>query len=135
MNVNDTQSVVTQVIQSLVDAWNRRDATQFANLFSEDAHYIDGNGRCLKGRRAIGDLCVGAGQTVSVAEEPSIRVYGDVAIGTFRWMSVEDKSIGGIITCVVIQTNTNWTIVALQNTDLTRIEPRDEETQFGPLYF
>ena len=51
MNVNQPSSVVAQVIQSLVDAWNRRDATEFANLFSEDAHYIDGDGRWLKGRR------------------------------------------------------------------------------------
>jgi uncharacterized protein (TIGR02246 family) len=117
MNVNDTQLVVTHVIQSLVHAWNQRDATQFANLFSEDAHYIDGNGRWLKGRRAIADLCVGADEPVSVVEEPSIRVYGDVAIATFRWTSVADKSIGGIITCVVVKNRTNWTIVCLQNTD------------------
>jgi len=119
MSVNDTQSVVTQVIQSLVDAWNRRDATRFAKLFSEDAHYIDGNGRWLKGRRAIADLCVGAGEPVSLVEEPSIRVYGEMAIATFCWTSVGDESSRGIITCAVIKTNTNWTIVALQNTDFT----------------
>ena len=119
MSVNHPQSVVAQVIQSLVDAWNQRDATRFANLFSEDAHYIDGNGRWIKGRRAIADLCVGAGEPVSLVEEPSIRVYGEMAIATFRWTSVEDESSRGIITCAVIKTNTNWTIVALQNTDFT----------------
>ena len=30
---------------------------------------------------------------------------------------VEDESSRGIITCAVIKSNTNWTIVALQNTD------------------
>ena len=119
MNVNQPSSVVAQVIQSLVDAWNRRDPTRFANLFSEDAHYIDGDGRWLKGRRAIADLCVGAGEPVSVEEEPSIRVYGEMAIATFRWASVEDKSSRGIITCAVIKSNTNWIIVVLQNTDFT----------------
>ena len=117
MSANDTQSVVTQVIQSLVEAWNQRDATRFANLFSADAHYIDGNGQCLKGHRAIADLCLGAGETVSVVDEPSIRVYGDVAIATFHWTSVADKSTGGIVTCVILKNSTGWSIVALQNTD------------------
>jgi uncharacterized protein (TIGR02246 family) len=117
MSANDTQSVVTQVIQSLVEAWNRRDSTRFANLFSADAHYIGGDGRWLKGRRAIADLCLGTGETVSVVDEPSIRVYGDVVITTFHWTSVADKSTGGIITCVVIKNSTGWSIVALQNTD------------------
>jgi uncharacterized protein (TIGR02246 family) len=118
MSANDTQSVVTQVIQSLVEAWNRGDSTRFANLFRADAHYIDGDGRWLKGRRAIAGLCGGAGETVCVVEEPSISVYGDVAIATFHWTSVADKSIGGIITCVIINKNsTGWSIVALQNTD------------------
>lgn len=117
MSANDTESVVTQVIQSLVETWNRRDSTGFANLFAADAHYIDGSGRCLKGRRAIADLCVGAGETVSVVEEPSIRVYGDLAIATFEWTSVAYKSIGGIITCVIIKNTSGWSIVALQNTD------------------
>jgi uncharacterized protein (TIGR02246 family) len=119
MDVNDTQSVVAQVIQSLVDAWNQRDAAWFGNLFSEDADYIDGNGRWFKGRREIAGLCVGAGETVSVIEAPSIRVYGDVAIASFRWTSVEDESTRGIITCVVSKDGSSWTIVVLQNTDFT----------------
>jgi uncharacterized protein (TIGR02246 family) len=72
MSANDPEAVVTQVIQFLVEAWNRRDSTRFANLFGEDAHYVDGNGRWSKGRRPIADLCVGAGETVSVVDEPSI---------------------------------------------------------------
>ena len=116
MSANDIQSVVTQLIQSLVEAWNQRDSTRFASLFRADAHYIDGDGRWLKGRRAIAGLCGGAGETVCVTE-PSIRVYGDVAIATFHWTSVADKSIGGIITCVIIKSRTGGSIVALQNTE------------------
>jgi hypothetical protein len=118
MSVNDTQSVVAQLIQFLVDAWNQRDVTRFANCFGENAHYIDGNGRWLKGRGAIADLCVEGDEHVSVVEEPSIRVYGDVAIAIFRWKTIEKERIGGIITCIFLKMNSNWTITTLQNTDL-----------------
>lgn len=125
MSENDTQSVVTQVIQPLLEAWNRRDSTRFANLFSPDAHYIDGNGNWLKGRSAIEGLCVGEGETVSVVDEPSIRIYGDMAIATFSWTCVAEN-LGGTVTCAIIRKNTDWSIVALQNTDFRRIEPHEE---------
>lgn len=125
MSANETQSGVTQLIQSLVEAWNRRDSTRFGNLFDADAHYIDGDGRWLKGRSAIAGLFDGAHETISIVEEPSTRFYGDVAIATFQWTTVADKSIGGIITCVIIKKGTGWSILALQNTDFKRIEPNE----------
>src|SRR5688572_9412547 len=117
MSANETQSGVTQLIQSLMGAWNRRDSTRFANLFDADAHYIDGDGRWLKGRPAIAGLCDAEREAVSIVEEPSTRFYGDVAIATFQWTTVADKSIGGIITCVIIKKGTGWSILVLQNTD------------------
>ena len=58
-----------------------------------------------------------AREAVSIVEEPSTRFYGDVAIATFQWTTVADKSIGGIITCVIIKKGTGWSILVLQNTD------------------
>jgi hypothetical protein len=114
MKMIDNSFTVAEVIQSLIDAWNRRDAMAFKNLFSKDANYITGDGRWLKGHRPIADLCSERSESVSLVDEPSITLYGDVAIATFRW-SIENKPVGGIITLVV---NRDWKIETLQNTDL-----------------
>jgi uncharacterized protein (TIGR02246 family) len=119
MSANDTQFVVTQLIQSLVDAWNLRDVTGFSQLFSEDADYIDGNGRWLRGRRAIADLCATGDKHVAVIREPAIHIYGDVAIATFHWATIENEGIAGTITCVLLKSTTNWTITTLQNTNFS----------------
>ena len=118
MRTINEQFGIAKVIQSLIDAWNRRDSTSFKNAFSQDANYITGDGHWLKGHRAIADLYSERSEIVSVAEGPSITVYGDVATATFRW-SAGTERFGGIITCVVIKTGRDWKIVTLQNTDRT----------------
>ena len=119
MNVNDTPSIVAQHIQFLVDAWNQRDVSRFASLFSENAHYIDGDGRWSKGRAEIANLCGEGDEQVSVFEEPSIQAYGDIAIASFRWKTIKDERIGGVITCVFRKSDNTWTIITLQNTDVS----------------
>ncbi len=119
MSVNETPSIVAQRIQFLVDAWNQRDVSRFASLFSENAHYIDGDARWLKGRAAIANLFREGDEQVSVVEAPSIQAYGDIAIATFRWKAIKNERIGGVITCVFRKSDNTWTIVTLQNTDVS----------------
>src|SRR5215813_4434120 len=110
MNRTIDQVSVVELIQSLIDAWNRRDPTSFKSLFSEDANYISGDGRWFKGHSAIADLCSRGSESVSVVEGPLIEFYDALATAIFRWSVVENERNGGIITCVVHKQDTEWKI-------------------------
>ena len=112
------EAEIHELLESLVDSWNRGDGAAFASLFAPDADYVTGDGEWLHGRSAIEDLMgsTKAGARASLRGTASIRVLGAVATAVFRWGTVADA--GGVVTCVVVRgVDGRWLIDRLQNTD------------------
>ena len=126
----DVEHEIREVIQELVDAWNRRDWSSFSRLFAEDADYVTGAAVRLEGRGQIHDdlssraeISLVSGQ-VSLAVE-SLKMLGpDVAVALCRWQmgehdtrEVKDPLRAGFLTMVLRAANGGWQIVFLHNTD------------------
>ena len=111
------EAEIHELLESLVDSWNRGDGAAFASLFAPDADYVTGDGEWLHGRRAIEDLMgsTKAGARASLRGTASIRVLGAVATAVFRWGTAD---AGGVVTCVVVRgVDGRWLIDRFQNTD------------------
>ena len=112
---------VEDVVQRLLEAWNRRDAGAFAGLFTEDADYVTGEGQWLKGRPAIRGLVESRGPVarVAVLGPASIRRWDGGAAVVFRWAASNSALIRarGVASCVLEPTHDGWRIQTLQNTD------------------
>jgi hypothetical protein len=112
---------VTSLVQDLLSAWNRGDATAFASLFTAEADYVTGAGIWLRGRRSIAELLKGsaAPPQVFVEGEPWIRDYGTVSSVVFRWATnpgIEPRR-RGVVTCLLVKSAEAWRIDHLHNTD------------------
>jgi uncharacterized protein (TIGR02246 family) len=110
------------LLQSLVQAWNRRDAAAFAGHFAPDADYVSGAGEWLMGREAIGRLVLDAPASaeVTIYGDIAFREHGPVVTAIFRWGGIEESGIapGGVVTCVLIRGEAGWLIERLQNSDI-----------------
>jgi len=122
---------IRATIDMLADAWNRNDMTAFASLFTDDATYVSGTGRWLRGRQAIREGLsneqAGGGDGRVVITGISINlIKADVAVvhNTWEMTGGSDQkgeslqSRKGVITQVLVSDGERWQIAALQNTDL-----------------
>jgi uncharacterized protein (TIGR02246 family) len=110
------------VLDELVDAWNASDGARFASLFAADADYVTGDGEWVRGRSAIAGLVERAGPGPDVVlEDASVRVHGDFASVTFRWVAraAGETTSRGVVTAVLVRTADGWRFDRLQNTDAT----------------
>jgi len=120
---------IRQLVEALVEAWNRHDATSFSRLFDENADYVTGAGIRLAGRGQIRDAISARAQDpletgrVSLVTE-SIRILGpDAAMALCAWQMDAASRTGestvrsGLVTIVTRRTDDTWQIVALHNTD------------------
>lgn len=115
------EAEVETILERLVGAWNSRDASGFAGLFTEDADYVTGDGVWIRGQPAIERLVTDAepGARVTIETKASIRTAGEVATVVFRW-SAPGPGGGlsrGVTTCVVTRRHGRWLIDRLHNTD------------------
>jgi uncharacterized protein (TIGR02246 family) len=126
------ERTASDIIEKLVDAWNRRDWLSFSRLFAEDADYVTGGGLRLAGRDRIRDdlssrseISSTHGQVTLVTESLKI-LRPDVAVALCRWQMGTDGSQtdgprirAGLLTIVIENSDEAWRIVALHNTDQT----------------
>jgi uncharacterized protein (TIGR02246 family) len=119
----EPREAVTNLVRDLIGAWNRADASAFANFFTDDADYVTGAGICLHGREAIAELLSTANSPprVRVEGEVSVRDYGVVGSVMFRWVTEAETEPHrrGVITCLVVRSDAGWLIDRLHNTDET----------------
>ena len=118
---------VSEILERLVDAWNRDDMDGFVALFTADATYVSGAGVLLKGSQAIRDGLSkqrgsGESDTVEITDASVSLVTSDVALVHSNWKmpgrtDERLQSRKGIFTLVVIRDHDRWRIAALQNTD------------------
>jgi uncharacterized protein (TIGR02246 family) len=120
------------VAKRLVDDWNKHDMKSFAELFTEDADFVNVIGLWWHGRPEIQKEheALHANRMKNsdlIAIETAVRVLRqDVAIIHIRWQLAGDTGIDGvtlpmrqgILSFVTVRTGDRWLIATAQNTDI-----------------
>lgn len=123
---------VTQIVHAFAEAWNRHDMDAFANLFAEDAEFVNVVGLWWKGRTEIKGAHEFTHRTMFRNSQLSIHEIAvrfpvpDIAISRCRWMleghvSPEDEPLPartGILVSTLQKIDDAWRIVDAQNTDI-----------------
>ena len=115
---SDAEQDVLKLHREYEDGISRRDASVHERLFADDYTYTLGNGDFMDKARHIAFTKSGAVNVSSLrSEDLSVRVYGDAAVVTGRWV-VEGARGGRPIDAraryliVYIKRNGRWQIVA-----------------------
>ena len=129
---NSDQAAIRQTVMGLQDAWNRHDMKAFANLFAEDADFVNVAGAWWKGRVEIEEkhravhATIFRDSTLSIEEVDVRFLTPDIAIAHVLTALVEQKMPDGsvvpprraLLTQVLQKQNGKWMIVASHNTDV-----------------
>jgi len=119
------QTSVTEVIDSLADAWARGDADAYGAHFTEDATYITFVGTLYQGRDDIADshraLFAKFLQGTRLAHEVvDVRFLGqDAAVLTTRgdtYKGAHPKKLTKVQTYTLVREGDRWLIAAFHNT-------------------
>jgi len=118
----EAPAAVEELLDNLVDAWNRRDADAFAALFAPSADYITGDGGWVGGREGIQRLFRTPSGTgvASIDGVASIRRHGDVSTVLFGWRLESPAGVvlqKGLTLCVATRAGSGWLIDRMQTTD------------------
>jgi uncharacterized protein (TIGR02246 family) len=122
---------VQKVAEDFIDAWNRHDMRAFANLYAEDADFVNVYGMHWKGREEIETAHRASHETIFRSSKLSAsriepRLLGaDTATVHVFWdlsgLATPDGPIPdrkGILLHVLVRNGGGWSIVASQNTDI-----------------
>lgn len=130
--MNDDRKQVENVILAFSDCWNRHDMEAFAQLFAEDAEFVNVVGLWWKGREEIKRAHVATHTTMFknsrlMIDKIAIRfVTPDIAIARSSWRLTGHLSPAGevlperkgILMNLVVRTSGKWKIIDSQNTDI-----------------
>jgi uncharacterized protein (TIGR02246 family) len=137
IGAGDTPGQVTAVAAAkavaaaLVVDWNNHDMKGFANLFAEDADFVNVIGIWWHGRPEIQKQHESLHATRMrnsnlVAGETAVRLLRpDVAVIHVRWQLIGDTGIDGVtlpprqgvLSLVTVRSGSKWLIASAQNTD------------------
>lgn len=124
---------VTKVVNAFAEAWNQHDMHAFAELFAEDAQFVNVVGLWWKGRMQIKDAHVYTHSTMFkhsklTFHETEVRLpVPQVAIARTHWrleghLSPNGQALpprtGLLLNVLVKDEDGNWSIVDSQNTDI-----------------
>ena len=133
----DTEEAIRSVVNRFIDSWNRHDMHALADLFANDADFVDVFGNWFKNKGAIEQALTQRHATVFresrfTEKEVVIRALKpDLAVvhavielsGAFDREGSQLPPGLGVITSVVEESYEGWRIVALQNTTVARATP------------
>ena len=116
------------VLAAYVAAWNAHDMKAFANLFSEDADFVNAYGDWWRGLEALQAKNTEAhdsyyARTRLRMENPAVRSLGnDLALVQARWVLHGDTRARrderlGFVTLVLTKEESRWRIRLAQNTE------------------
>ena len=123
---------VTRVVNAFAETWNRHDMNAFAELFAEDAEFVNVVGLWWKGRSEIKGAHEFTHQTMFKNSRLSIQTVAvrfpapGVAISRCRWtleghVSPEGGPLparNGILVNTLQKIGGTWRIIDSQNTDI-----------------
>lgn len=123
---------VEEVVRAFADCWNRHDIEAFAQLFANDAEFVNVVGLWWKGREEIKQAHIATHKMMfknSYLTITNINVRflkPDVAIARSRWeltghVGPSGETLpqrNGILMNLIIHTNGKWMIKDSQNTDI-----------------
>lgn len=123
---------VTQVVQAFADCWNKHDIHGFAQLFAQDAEFVNVVGMWWKGREEIKKAHEFAHATMFrnshlLIETVAVRFPSEsIAIARARWLleghvSPDGATLpprNGILLTVLSGGPGDWSIIDSQNTDI-----------------
>jgi uncharacterized protein (TIGR02246 family) len=126
------EGAVNSVLRAFEEAWNRHDMDSLANLFADDADFVNVLGKQWLGRAAIKEAHVASHTTILknsrlAIGQTSVRfLKPDVAVTRSRWdltghttpAGVGAPPRKGILTNVLVKSKGRWQIVVTQNTDI-----------------
>ncbi|MGA7930402.1 MAG: SgcJ/EcaC family oxidoreductase [Candidatus Sulfotelmatobacter sp.] len=129
---NSDRAAIRQTVMRLQEAWNRHDMKAFANLFAEDADFVNVAGAWWKGRAEIeqkhraSHTTIFRDSTLSVEEVDVRFLTPDIAIAHVLTALVGQKIADGtvvsprraLLTQVLQKQSGDWMIVASHNTDV-----------------
>ena len=130
--MSDSIAEVTRVVQSFAECWNRHDMHAFAELFSEDAEFVNVVGLWWKGRAEIKAAHEFTHQSIFKNSELTIAEVSirfpvpGVAIARCRWKlkghvtpaGAPLPERNGVLLNVLRQEGGRWFIIDAQNTDI-----------------
>lgn len=125
---------VRQTIERFAQVWNTHDMDAFADLFAEDADFVNIEGTRWRGRTAIKDAHQFVHKTIFkesrlTIEETTIRQLSqDVVVARSTWRLEGQTTMKGspvpgrtgILTNVLVRSGSGWKIVVAQNTDIVQ---------------
>ena len=134
---SDDQKAICEIERQWQDAWNRHDMKAAAALFTEDADFVNVNGRFWKGRDVIESNHVETHATmfkdsIWTTVGTSIRfLTPDVALVHVKWGLRGDTNPNGtarppregFFTQVFVKRNGGWLITASHNTNILAPQP------------
>ena len=120
---SNVESEVLKINNEYEEAIARRDATVHERLFAADYTYTPGNGNIMGREDHMSFTKSGAVEVKSLrSEDVRVRVYGDTAVVTGLWVSV-DRRVGKEFAerkirylLVYVRRDGRWQIVAEQRT-------------------
>jgi len=130
--MNDERQNIENVVRAFSDYWNRHDMEAFAQLFAEDAEFVNVVGLWWKGREEIKRAHVATHATMFKNSRLTLTqievrfVKPDVAIARSSWeltghLGPSGEALPerkGILVHLVVRIDGKWKIIDSQNTDI-----------------
>lgn len=129
------EEAIIAIVRSIVAAWNRHDMDAFANLFAEDADFVNVRGVRWIGRHAIREAHAASHATIFKSSQLSLRetsvrfIHPDISVTrSVTEVSGQVNASGDILppraamlTLVMMKQKGQWMIFVGQNTDIVAI--------------
>lgn len=130
--MNEDQQSIENVVRAFGDCWNRHDMEAFAQLFAEDAEFVNVVGLWWRGREEIKRAHTATHATMFKYSHLTINdiavrfVKPDVAIARSSWeltghLGPSGEALPkrkGILMNLLVRIADKWKIIDAQNTDI-----------------
>jgi len=131
----DNEDAVEAIVRKIIDAWNRHDMDAFANLFTDDADFVNVRGARWIGRHTIREAHAAVHATIFRNSQLSLRASSvrflrpDVAVarsvtevtGQINPSGETLPPRSAVLTLVMMNVDGKWMIVVAQNTDIVPV--------------
>jgi uncharacterized protein (TIGR02246 family) len=137
MTATGIDAVVSAVVTTVVEAWNRHDMKAYSAQFTEDADFVNVIGMHFRGRPQIEAVHIDLHRTIFRnsnlrAVSSTVRSVNDqVALAHVAWEMTGAEGLPGwnapelrkgMMSLVLARSGDRWLITAAQNTELVPLE-------------